>query len=312
MILRELDLLDKELIAKAAAKIVGCGSVKIDEPMREHTSFKVGGPADILVLPSNIEQVADIIKLCKAEGIKPFIMGNGTNLIVREKGIRGIVIKIYDKMNRCYVKGDIIEAEAGILLSKLTKTALDNGLSGLEFAGGIPGTLGGAVAMNAGAYGGEMKDVVIYTEYVDSEGELRELKGEQHEFGYRSSIIQKNGGVVVKSVLKMQKRDKAAIKALMDELSKRRKENQPLEFPSAGSIFKRPQGYYTGKLIQDCGLKGYRIGGAEVSAKHCGFIVNTGKASADDVIALINYIQKKVKESYGVDLETEVKIVGEE
>jgi UDP-N-acetylmuramate dehydrogenase len=304
--------LNIERISASIGRIVGEESLKINEPMKNHTSFKVGGIADILALPSSPEQLTDILILCKAEGVPAFVMGNGTNLIVRDKGIRGVVIKTFNNLCGYTVKDHVIEAESGLLLSKVSNIALDNGLSGLEFASGIPGTLGGAVTMNAGAYNGEMKDVVIRTEYIDRDMERKALEGGAHLFGYRTSFIQKEGGIVYKSFLKLRKGSKGQIKSLMNELNKRRKETQPLEFPSAGSIFKRPPGFYTGKLIDECGLRGYGIGGAKVSEKHCGFIINSGNATASDIIELIRHIQNVVKLRFGVELSTEVKIVGEE
>lgn len=310
--MKGLSLLDKQRVAKLVTDIVGIDNIKLDEPMRNHTSFKVGGPADILVTPIDVDQILKILEVCREEKTPVFVMGNGTNLIVRDKGIRGVVIKTCENFNNYEVTGTTIEAYSGLLLSKVADIALEYGLSGLEFASGIPGTLGGAVYMNAGAYGGEMKDVVSKTEYLDSDNKIRILREEEHEFGYRSSRIQKEGGIVLKSEIKLKKGNKPEIKAAMDDFNKRRKEKQPLELPSAGSVFKRPKGYYAGKLVQDCGLKGYRIGGAEVSTKHCGFIVNSGNATAADIINLIKHIQDKVKSKFGVDLRTEVRIVGEE
>ncbi|HOP92464.1 MAG TPA: UDP-N-acetylmuramate dehydrogenase [Acetivibrio thermocellus] len=303
--------MEKELLAREIEKIAGQENVKLDEPMKNHTSFKVGGPADILVTPVSVSQLSQILKLCKNKSVPVFVMGNGTNLIVRDKGIRGVVVKIFDNLNQFTVKDDIITAYAGILLSRVSTIAYENGLTGLEFACGIPGTLGGAVAMNAGAYGGEMKDVVVETEYMDKDGEIRVVRDDGHQFGYRTSFIQKNSGIVIKTLMKLKKGNKEEIKALMDDLTQRRQEKQPLEMPSAGSIFKRPEGYFAGKLIEDCGLRGHRIGGAEVSQKHCGFIVNTGDAKAKDILDLIEYIRNTVKMKFGVDMQTEVRIVGE-
>jgi UDP-N-acetylmuramate dehydrogenase len=307
-----LKLLDKGLIAQQIKEITGIDNLKIDEPMKNHTSFKVGGPADIIAFPENFNDLSGIIKMCKSYNIPFFILGNGTNLIVRDKGIRGVVIKINDKLNKFSVDGEIITAEAGILLSKLSKIALRHELSGLEFASGIPGTLGGAVTMNAGAYGGEMKDVVIRTEYLDMNGDLKIISGEEHRFGYRTSFIQQEKGIIVKTLIKLKYGKKEEIKSLMDELNNKRIDKQPLEKPSAGSVFKRPEGHFAGALVENCGLRGYKIGGAEVSSKHCGFIVNTGTATSEDVLSLINHIQLEVKEKFGVELQTEVRIVGEE
>jgi len=303
--------LEKEKYIKLLGNIAGEENVKADEPMKKHTSFKIGGPADFLVTPCSVQSLCEVIKLCKKENLPIFIMGNGTNLLVSDKGIRGVVVKIYDNLNRYVVKENFIEAYGGILLSKLSDIALENELTGLEFASGIPGTLGGAVAMNAGAYGGEMKDVVVETEFIDKDGNLKVIRGEEHQFGYRTSFIQKQSAVAVKSVIRLRKGERAAIKALIDDLTVRRQDKQPLEMPSAGSVFKRPEGYFAGKLIEECGLRGYSIGGAQVSEKHCGFIVNKGNATSKDVLDLIRHIQKTVKDKFGVELNTEVKIVGD-
>lgn len=305
-------MLDIKHVAELIAKVVGEENVKNLEPMSKHTSFKIGGPADILVTPVTARQIQSIIDISKSEKTPIFIMGNGSNLIVREKGIRGITVKLFENFGGCEVEGCTLKAQAGILLSRLSQIALQNGLAGLEFASGIPGTLGGAIAMNAGAYGGEMKDVVVKTEYIDKNGDIKSLEGEMHCFGYRTSFIQKEEGIVLSSELKLKSGDKNEIKAQMDELCKKRNDKQPLKMPSAGSVFKRPEGYFAGKLIEDCGLRGYGIGGAEVSNMHCGFIVNKGNASAGDVIELIEFIKNTVKEKFGVDLQTEVKIIGEE
>lgn len=303
--------MDKEGIAKLLSGIAGNANVKTGEAMRKHTSFKVGGPADIFVTPENKESLTEIYRICLDRNIPVFIFGNGTNLIVRDKGIRGVVIKISDNLCKYEVEGEVIKADAGILLSRLSKTAMENSLSGLEFAEGIPGTLGGAVTMNAGAYSGEMADVIIRSEYLDGAGKIKILEGEEHKFGKRSSVIQSDGGIVLNSELKLKKGDLSEIRLRMYDFNRQRREKQPLEMPSAGSIFKRPEGYFAGKLVQDCGLRGFRTGDAEVSCKHCGFIVNTGNASAGDIISLIEHIQKAVRDKFGVELYTEVKIVGE-
>lgn len=304
--------IDNRLLIDKLKDITGSENIKYNEPMKNHTSFKVGGPADIFVTPQNIAQLTGIINVCKFYQAPFFVMGNGTNLVVRDKGIRGVVIKTGEHFNNYSINGDIIEAESGILLSELSEIACENGLTGLEFACGIPGTLGGAVAMNAGAYGGEMKDVVISTCYLNAKDELEVVEGEQHLFGYRTSFIQKEGGIVLKSHIKLRKGRKDLIKEQMTILNEKRAKSQPLEMPSAGSVFKRPEGHFTGPLIEQCGLKGYGIGGAQVSNKHCGFIVNKGNALASDVVALIRYVQDKVKTQFGVQLEPEIKIIGEE
>lgn len=305
-------MIDKTGLAAEFEEIVGSGNVKIDEPMKNHTSFKVGGPADLLVTPDNAGNLARIYNICLQKGVPVFVMGNGTNLIVRDKGIRGVVIQIFKNLDNFTVEGSKITAEAGILLSRLSRLALDNGLEGLEFAEGIPGTLGGAVTMNAGAYIGDMSGIVIKTEYLDKDGHIITLEGEQHRFGKRSSIIQTNSIIVLRSELQLKKGVKAEIEGRMDDFRRQRKEKQPLELPSAGSVFKRPEGYYAGRLVEDCGLRGFRIGGAEVSCKHCGFIVNVDNATAENIIELIHHIQTSVRDKFGVELQTEVRIIGEE
>ena len=304
--------MEKGQVAGWMRDIAGVKNVKLDAPMKEHTSFKVGGPADILVFPKDRDVLGRIIKTCKIHEIPFFVFGNGSNLIVRDKGIRGVVIKLFDNFAEYSVEGDRIEASAGMLLSKLSKIALEQELSGLEFAEGIPGTLGGAVTMNAGAYGGEMKDIVFKTEFMDANGDVGVLEGTQHQFGYRTSYIQKEKCIVLTSQIQLKKGNKTEIHKRMNECAEKRKDKQPLEMPSAGSVFKRPEGYFTGKLVEDCGLKGHRIGGAEVSGKHCGFIVNVGNATSEDILCLIKHIQDNVKMKFGVALQTEVRIVGEE
>ncbi|MCX8129255.1 MAG: UDP-N-acetylmuramate dehydrogenase [Clostridia bacterium] len=301
-----------EKVAGLIRNIAGEENIKINEPMKLHTSFKVGGPADILVKPASAVELAKIVDVCNSFDMGFYIMGNGTNLVVRDKGVRGVVIKIFENFSGYCVKGDVIEAEAGLLLSRISNIALQHNLSGFEFASGIPGTLGGAVAMNAGAYGGEMKDVILATDYMDKNGHVHTVEGDKHEFGYRTSFIQREGGIILKSVIKLKKADKSEIEAKITDLTKKRTDKQPLDMPSAGSVFKRPEGHFTGKLIEDCGLRGYRIGDAEVSCKHCGFIVNAGDATAAEIIKLIEYIKSEVRGRFGVELQTEVRIIGEE
>ncbi|SHH20150.1 UDP-N-acetylmuramate dehydrogenase [Caloranaerobacter azorensis DSM 13643] len=283
----------------------------IDEPMKNHTSFKIGGPADILFIPRNIEQISKVLTLCKELDIDYFIMGNGSNLLVSDKGIRGVVIKISENLSDVRVEGNKIIAQSGILLSKLSRIALKHSLTGLEFASGIPGSLGGAITMNAGAYGGEMKDIVTLVRCIGGNGEIIEFTNEQMEFGYRSSIIDERELIVIEVEMELKKGNYEDIKSYMDELTQKRITKQPLNLPSAGSTFKRPKGYYAGKLIEDAGLKGLRFGDAQVSEKHSGFIVNLGNATCNDVLNLIKVIQKTVRDKFGVELKTEVKIIGE-
>ncbi len=296
---------------KELTSIISHENILLNEPMSKHTSFKIGGPVDIMILPQNIEEILEIIKLCKTNNINYFILGNGSNILVRDKGIRGLVIKIGKALQRNKIDNNIIECESGILLANLANIAYHNSLAGLEFASGIPGSLGGAVIMNAGAYGGEMKDIVIETTYIDEDIKIKKLTYEEHKFGYRDSFFQGKNKIILSVKLKLKHGDKQSIKVKMMDLNRRRKEKQPLEYPSAGSIFKRPQGYYVGKLIEDCGLRGYSVGDAQISKKHCGFIINSGAAKANEVLKLIEYIQEEIMIKYNVGLQTELKIIGE-
>ncbi len=304
--------MNKELKEELFNQLSEYCSVLVDEPMSKHTSFKIGGPADIFVRPTNSDNLMKVLNISAQRQLPVMIMGNGTNLIVRDKGIRGLVIQITDNMSAYGIEGEDIVAEPGILLSRLSRIALDQELSGLEFAEGIPGTLGGAVTMNAGAYDGEMSFIVRQVEYLRSNGQICMLNNEQLCFSKRSSLVQSDSGVVLRTRISLKRGERENIAAKMSEFRAKRREKQPLELPSAGSIFKRPEGYFAGKLIQDCGLRGYRIGGAEVSGLHCGFIVNKGNATAEDVTSLIKYVQDKVLADFGVQLNLEVKIVGEE
>jgi UDP-N-acetylmuramate dehydrogenase len=292
-----LDILDKE-------------DVLLDEPMANHTSFKIGGPADFFLRPRGISQLQEALKYCKEQQIPYYVMGNGSNLLVADKGFEGVIIQIYKNLSQVKIQGDYVTAEAGVLLSTLSNKICEASLTGFEFASGIPGTLGGAVCMNAGAYGGELKYVIESATVIDDQGELLTLSNEELKLGYRTSIVQQKGYVVVEAQLKLNKGNIAEIQAIIDDLTDKRTTKQPLELPSAGSTFKRPTGYYAGKLIMDSGLRGYQIGGAQVSEKHCGFVVNVDKATACDVLSLIKHIQKTVKDKFGVDLEPEVRILG--
>ena len=278
-----------------------------NEPMKKHTSFKIGGPAEIFIVPGNIDEIKNILKLEK----NVTIIGNGSNLLVNDEGIKGIILSISNCLNDIKILDEEIEVGAGVLISKLAKVAQNEGLSGLEWAYGIPGTVGGAVVMNAGAYGGEMKDIVVETEYINEIGEIIKLNGEGHQFGYRKSIfnIENSKNVIIKSKIKLKKAEKSEILKQMEENLSKRKEKQPLEYPSAGSTFKRPEGYFAGKLIEDAGLKGFKIGDAAVSEKHAGFVINLGNAKADDVKKLISCIQEKVYNNSGVKLEPEIKFL---
>lgn len=286
-------------------------NISFSEPMKNHTSFKLGGAADIFIEPDNEQGLIKAIQELKKNEIPFYIIGNGTNLLVSDNGIRGAVIKLGDKFGRIDVQGERIIAECGALLSTISKIAAQNSLTGMEFASGIPGALGGAAAMNAGAYGGEMKDIIEWVEVLDQNLNLKRLSNDEMNFQYRKTVVEPNKYIVIRACLKLKKGKADEIYAIMADLTERRKTKQPLHLPSAGSTFKRPEGYFAGKLIEDAGLKGYSIGGAQVSDLHCGFVVNKGDASAQDVYNLIRHIQKTVFEKFGVKLETEVKMLGE-
>lgn len=293
------------------AEIVNEEQILIDEPMKKHTTFRIGGNADYFVKVSEAEQVQKIIALCNSENVPYYIIGNGSNMLVGDKGFRGVMIQIYKEMNHINIEETVVTVQAGALLSMIANKALEAGLTGFEFAAGIPGTIGGAVVMNAGAYGGEMKDVLVSAKVLTEKGEILELHNEELELGYRTSIVAKKRYIVLEATIQLEKGDKEAIKARMDELKVQRVTKQPLEYPSAGSTFKRPTGYFAGKLIDDAGLRGFQVGGAQVSEKHCGFVINRENATAEDVVNLMAAVSDKVKELYGVSLEAEVKKVGE-
>ena len=285
--------------------------LKFDEPMYKHTTFKTGGPCEAMVVPDNIDEIRRLVALCKNEEIPMLIMGNGSNLLVRDKGVKGIVLKIFD--NFCYttVTDTTITAQSGALLSSIAYKAMNKSLSGLEFASGIPGTAGGGVAMNAGAYGGELKDVLSYSVYVDESGDIVRIGNDEHHFGYRKSFFSDSGNILVESAFKLERGDRNSIKSRMADLNRRRREKQPLTIPNAGSVFKRPEGYYAGALIQESGLMGARFGGACVSRKHAGFIVNDKNGSSEDIELLMEYVQQTVYNKTGVMLSPEIKIIGE-
>lgn len=292
--------------------VIAKDSILIDEPMSRHTTFRVGGPADFFVTPKAKEEVRDVIRICKEAGMPYYIIGNGSNLLVSDAGYRGVIVQIYKEMNEVKVEGDLVKAQAGALLSGIAAKALGAELSGFEFASGIPGTIGGACVMNAGAYGGEMKDVLESVTVLTGEGKIIELGRNELELGYRTSVIAKKGYIVLGAVLKLERGDGEKIKTYMDELKEKRVTKQPLEYPSAGSTFKRPEGYFAGKLIEDAGLRGFQVGGAQVSEKHCGFVINRDHATAADITELMRQVQIRVKENSGVDLEPEVKRLGDE
>ncbi len=302
--------INEELYRKYA-EIVGEENALRDEPMSAHTTFHIGGPADLFVMPNTAEELKAVLKLSREAQVPCTVIGNGSNLLVADRGVRGVVVQLFRNWNDIEQTGNTIRARAGAMLTGIARVALNCSLTGLEFASGIPGTLGGAVIMNAGAYGGEMKQVVREVKVLTQEGEILTLSGDEMEFGYRTSVAGKNGWIILEAVMELEPGDHDAMKARMDELREQRMTKQPLDLPSAGSTFKRPEGYFAGKLIQDCGLRGFTVGGAQVSEKHCGFVVNRGGATAADVRELMRQVSEKVHAEYGVWLEPEVKMLGE-
>ena len=300
----------KEQFFTQLKQMMGDGKVLTGEPMSRHTTFRVGGPADVLVQPDETA-LAAILALCRQYHVSYSFIGNGSNLLVGDKGIRGVVIEMTDPMGNIEVDGTKITAQAGAMLSKIANTAASNGLGGMEFAAGIPGSVGGAVVMNAGAYGGEMKDIIEKVYVLDENGAQLELDRDALDLGYRHSCIPEKKYIVTKVVLELVPRNEAEIRSEMKELNEKRAEKQPLQYPSAGSTFKRPEGYFAGKLIMDAGLRGYQVGGAQVSEKHCGFVINKGDATAADICQLMRDVSDKVQAQFGVVLETEVKMIGE-
>ena len=290
--------------------VMGGSGIFMQEPMKKHTTFRVGGPADVLVQPDETA-LAAILALCRQYHVSYSFIGNGSNLLVGDKGIRGVVIEMTDPMGNIEVDGTKITAQAGAMLSKIANTAASNGLGGMEFAAGIPGSVGGAVVMNAGAYGREMKDIIERVYVLDENGAQLEFDRDALDLGYRHSCIPEKKYIVTKVVLELVPRNEAEIRSEMKELNEKRAEKQPLQYPSAGSTFKRPEGYFAGKLIMDAGLRGYQVGGAQVSEKHCGFVINKGDATAADICQLMRDVSDKVQAQFGVVLEPEVKMIGE-
>lgn len=282
-----------------------------NESMDKHTTFRIGGEASCFVRISSEQQLINLIPYLNRVGIEYFVLGNGSNLLVSDKGYSGVILQINDKFDKIEIEGTVMKVQSGALLSRTAKCALEHGLTGLEFASGIPGTIGGGVVMNAGAYEGEMKQVVESVKVLSKSGEILELDNSTMEFGYRTSIIKNRDFTVLEVTLKLKEGNREEIQSKMNELNARRRAKQPLEFPSAGSTFKRPDGYFAGKLIMDAGLRGYSVGGAKVSEKHCGFVVNAGKATATDVADVIAEVQEKVKNKFGVSLEKEIIYLGD-
>ena len=298
------------------SEIVGKENIRLDELMSKHTTFKVGGAADVFVTPTTIDSIKQVINLCKNENIEYYVIGKGSNLLVGDNGYRGVIICIYNTLDNVSVVEDnenmsLVTAGAGITLSKLANVIADNELEGFEFASGIPGTLGGAVTMNAGAYGGEIKDCIVSATVMDHDGNAITIGKDNLDLSYRHSIVMEKKYIVLEATFRFAKGNEKAIRDKMLDLNMRRKEKQPLEYPSAGSTFKRPEGYFAGKLIMDSGLAGYAVGGACVSTKHCGFVINKNNATANDIRKLMNNIDSIVYEKYGVHLEPEVRMLGE-
>ncbi len=283
--------------------------VRLNEPMSRHTTFKIGGAADVFAMPQTAEDVLFAVSLCREKNVPYYIVGNGSNLLVKDKGFRGVIIR--PDLKELSIDGNKITAGAGTMLGAVARLAADNSLTGMEFASGIPGTTGGGVCMNAGAYGGELKDMIESVKILADDGEIKIISCEEADFGYRTSGIMKTGAIVLETVFVLEKGNKDEIIEKMNTLNTQRREKQPLEYPSAGSTFKRPEGYFAGKLIDDCGLRGFSVGDAQVSEKHCGFVVNKGNATAAEVLELMEKVSEKVMEKFGVKLEPEVRVIGE-
>ena len=293
------------------AESFGCNYTE-NESMSEHTTFRIGGPADLFVVPTTVEGLAAVVSACNKEGVYCFILGNGSNVLVSDKGIRGVVVSTAACLNNIELIGAYeIKCGAGVKLSRLSDLACENSLTGAEFAWGIPGTVGGAVYMNAGAYDGEMKDILVSCEYLTPDGELHTMLADEMDLSYRHSAFSENGYVIVSATVRLKAGDKGEIRAKMDDFMHRRKSKQPLEFPSAGSTFKRPVGGFAAALIDECGLKGYSVGGAQVSEKHAGFVINKGGATCFDVMRLVEHIKKEVFLNKSINLECEIRVIGE-
>ncbi|WP_330595597.1 UDP-N-acetylmuramate dehydrogenase [Roseburia zhanii] len=299
-----------ETVLRELKKVLREDQIREQEPLSRHTTFRVGGPADLFLTPDST-QISDVMQILKAHQVSATVIGKGSNLLVGDKGIRGAVIEFGKQIAQIHVEGSKIMAEAGAALAAVAQQAYKAGLADMEFAAGIPGSVGGALVMNAGAYGGEMKDIVESVKVLSKDGKIMELSNEQMDFSYRHSCVTEQEYLVLSAVLKLQQEEPEKILARMEQLREQRVSKQPLEYPSAGSTFKRPEGYFAGKLIMDAGLADYTIGGAAVSKKHCGFVINKGGATAADILALIKRVQQVVKEQSGVELEPEVKLIGE-
>ena len=297
----------KEIYKQLIDNGINKENILLDEPMSKHTSFKVGGAADIFVKAYSVDEIKCVLKISKENNIPLFILGNGTNLLVKDEGFKGIVLQV--KLEDIKIDGNIVTVGSGVKNAVLSKKLVDNSLTGFEFASGIPGTIGGAIKMNAGAYGSEMKDIVSSVTYLDYDGNIHTINNAECDFSYRHSKFFEEKGIILEVKLELKEVNKSEIENRVKELMLQRKEKQPLEYPNAGSTFKRGEGYITAKLIDECGLKGYMIGGAQVSEKHAGFIVNKDNATAKDILDLIEYVQKVVKEKTGEDIKLEIEVV---
>ncbi len=298
-------------IVESLIYVVGEDRILVNELMSRHTTFRIGGPADVFAVPQTVGEAAAVVRICREQGVPYYVIGNGSNLLVSDEGYRGVILQIYKNLSEISVDGETMTVQAGAMLSVMAKRALEHGLTGFEFASGIPGTVGGAVVMNAGAYGGEMKDVLEEVTVLTGEGTTATVPVSELELGYRRSVIPERGWIVLGAKLRLQQGDPETIRARMEELRARRVEKQPLDLPSAGSTFKRPEGNFAGKLIMEAGLRGFSVGDAQVSEKHCGFVVNKGAATAKEVCQLIREVTVRVRENSGVTLEPEVKLLGE-
>ena len=298
------------MIENKLISLLGEENILKDEPMKNHTTFKIGGNADFVVFPENEEQIIALLNLSKSENIPVTVLGNGSNILVGDDGIEGLVIIIGKNMKKAEICGTTVKAQCGILLSRLAGLIYENSLTGFEFASGIPGSLGGALYMNAGAYGEELCAIVEDVTFIDKDNNIKTIKGCECDFGYRRSIFMENEAIITSCTLSLKKGNKEDIKAKTEDLKERRFSKQPLDKPSAGSTFKRPTGHFAGTLIEQAGLKGYTVGGAQISEKHAGFVVNTGNATAKDVLAVMEHAKKTVFEKFGVTLCPEVKMIG--